>query len=108
MEQRPDLSDNPFLKIENPWEQTEAARAKAEEELKEFQRLCYSVWMSYADGKALWERLQKQYLMQQQLDPAGPNAQSLAVWWDGFKAALLMMHNFGLTHLKRINGVTNE
>lgn len=106
-QQRADLSDNPFLKIDNPWDDVKQSESntKATEKAKEFQRLCYSVFHEYADGKRLWEMLTEMYFMQQQLDPTGPNADKLALWWDGFKSALLGMHNMGAMHQRRISGV---
>jgi hypothetical protein len=104
-QQRPDLSDNPFLRIENPWDEVKQSESKMQEEAKEFQRLCYSVFHEYADGKRLWEKLSSMYFMQQNLDPSQTNARNLSLWWDGFKAALLGMYNMGLMHQKRISGV---
>lgn len=104
---RPDLSDNPFLKIENPYddpkikERQAAASAKA----SEFQRLCYSTFHEYPDGKKLWEMWRDMYLMENQLDPTQTNSSNLAVWWDGFKACGLGFYNHGMAHIKRTNGV---
>ncbi len=103
--QRPDLSDNPFLKIENPWEDTQKLEGVQKEKALEFQRLCYSVLHEYADGQRLWEKLHEMYLMQQQVDPTAYSAPNLALWWDGFKAALLGLYNMGLMHKKRASGV---
>lgn len=108
MEQRPDLSDNPFLKIDNPFEQVNQNQEQAIEKAKEFQRLCHSIWHVNADGKALFEMLKDMYLMQQQIDPSQPNANNLALWWDGFKANILGQYNMGLAHHRRTTGVSNE
>ncbi len=104
MNNRPDLSDNPFLKIDNPYEDASGAQEKASLKATEFGRLCYSVFHEYEDGKRLWEFLKENYLMQQQVDPTQDNAQQLSLWWDGFKASLLGMYNMGLMHIKKTNG----
>lgn len=104
--QRPDLSDNPFLKIENPFAETEGKRQALEDAAKELQRLCYSVWHTYPDGQRLWEKLLQMYIMNNQVDPTTQSAGTMAIWWDGFRSALLGMYNMGTLHLKRTNGVT--
>lgn len=100
------LSDNPLLQAPKPFDDGSAEHRKAlEEKSKEFQRLCYSTFHNYADGQKLWEMLKEMYLMQQHVDPAAPNANNLAIWWDGFKSSLLGLYNMGLAHKKRINEV---
>lgn len=105
MEQRPDLSDNPFLKIDDPREKTAPMQQAAQDKALEFGRLCYSVFHQYEDGKRLWAFLTETYLLQQQVDPTLANAPHLTLWWDGFKSALLGMYNTGELYIKRVNGV---
>lgn len=102
---KPDLSDNPFLRIEDPRADVKAVESKAQQLSAEFQRLCYSVFHEYADGKKLWERFHDLYLLRSQVNPAAPNAGEMAIWWDGFKECMIGMYNHGLAHIKRVNGV---
>lgn len=104
---RPDLSDNPFLRIENPYEDPKLQERQQQASLKaaEFQRLCHSVFHEYADGKRLWEMWRDMYLMENQVDPTGSNSSNLSLWWDGFKSCGLGFYNHGLMHIKRVNGV---
>lgn len=103
---KPDLSGNPFLKIEDPRADVGARESQAIELASEFQRLCYSVFHEYADGKKLWEKFHDMYLMQSQINPAVPNAGEMAVWWDGFKQCMIGLYNHGQAHIKRVNGVS--
>jgi len=103
--EKQDLSDNPYLKIDNPYEDVQKQQAEAQTKVNEIERLCYSVFHQYEDGKRLWEFLHDTYLMRQHIDVNCGNAQNVAIWWDGFKAALLSLYNTGLTHIKKTNGV---
>jgi len=100
---RADLSDNPFLKIDEPHKPS-AAQQEATLKALEFHRLCYSTFHVFEDGKKLWEFIKDVYLMQQHVDPTQSNAKDLALWWDGFKSGLLGLHNMGLMHIKKANG----
>lgn len=102
---KPDLSDNPFLRLEDPRGDSKVKESEAAALAAEFQRLCYSVFHEYADGKRLWEKFHDMYLLSSQVNPAAQNAGEMAIWWDGFKNCMIGMYNHGKAHIKRTNGV---
>lgn len=97
------MADNPWLKVDNPYEANSETQKQAEDYQREFDRLCWSVFHQNEDGKALYERLSQRYLQTTQLNPMSPTAQTEAVWWDGFKCAITGLYNLGAKHIRSIN-----
>ena len=97
------MVDNPWLKVPNPYEETAEQQKAAAEYQKNFDRLCWSVFHQFEDGKALFELLSQRYLQTTQLNPMSPTATTEAVWWDGFKCAITGLYNLGAKHIRRVN-----
>ena len=97
------MKDNPFLKLDNPYEDVEKQTQHAAEYEKEFERLCWSVWHQSPDGKALYERLKERYLLRTQINPLSQTAATEAIWWDGFKSAISGLYYLGRQHILRVN-----
>lgn len=99
------IEDNPYLKIDNPFEYTQAAKEEAAKVELEFQRLCYEVFHVEPKGVQLMEFLKERYLLRPLYLPDHPAASNQAMFWEGFREAVRSFHNFGLRHIQYINGV---
>ncbi len=97
------MSENPFLKVDNPYDGVNNRQKDAQDYEREFERLCWSVWHQSVDGKELYERLKQRFLLQTQINPMSPTASSEAIWWDGFRSGLIGLYNLGTNHIKRVN-----
>ena len=97
------MNNNPYLlPLPDPYSDQKRAKEEADLHLIEFQRLCYEVFLCSADGKALVEKLKERYLIASQLDLNHPNAQYVAIWWDGFREAIRKLIGNGHIHHERI------
>lgn len=101
---------NPYLQPQpDPFEDFNRRKKKREEHEIEFQRLCFEIFVQSDNGKALGDRLMKEIIIPSHYDPAIANAQTLSIWWDGYKAAMRKLIESGLIHQHRINqGSKNE
>lgn len=97
------MKPNPFLEpFRDPFEdQLKEHKERTEYEI-EFQRLCYELFLTNPDGKRLMEMATEQFLIPGRFDPTAPNAQTMAIWWDGFKEAIRGFLDNAKQHKKRI------
>lgn len=99
-----DLNNNPYLQpLPDPFAHQKAASELQKKEQIENERLCFELFLMTDNGKKLAERLLNQFIIPSHFDPRVANAQAMAMWWDGFKAAIrgLTITN-GKKHQQRI------
>jgi hypothetical protein len=99
------LEDNPFLQPPpNPFDAKLAARQTLQSMQIQLERLCFEIFIMGNDGKMLADLLRERYILPSHFAPTDPNADKLALWWDGFRTAIrgLTIEN-GLKHQQRIN-----
>ena len=89
-EQDNNSQDNPFLKVENPYEDYEKSvannlKSKHSQDMMKVQRLCYQVFECTDDGKQLYKELEAKFLLQSLYNPIQPEASNLALYWEGFR-----------------------
>ncbi len=68
----------------------------------EYQRLCYEAFLSNKDGLALLEQFKTRYHCMPLFTPMHPNAEKLALFFEGFKEAFRGLEHAAKTHQKRI------
>lgn len=91
---------NPLIMPEEP-EALKAYREQNEQrskEIQEFQRLCWEVFIGNPSGKRLYELLVEKYLIPAKFSPTDPNADRLAMYWEGFKAAIRGLNDNAVAH----------
>jgi hypothetical protein len=89
MQEQDKPQDNPYLKVENPYEEYEKSQAnnlknKHSQDMLKVQRLCYQVFNT-DDGKELYKELESKFLLQSLYNPIQPEASNLAMYWEGFR-----------------------
>ena len=97
------MAHNPFLQVPDPFEDQRKQQNEVKEEAIEFQRLCFEVFHMNNDGKALYEHIEKKFLLRALFAPSHPQSQNLALYWEGFKEALRGLWAQGNMHRRRIN-----
>lgn len=98
------MDNNPYLKVEDPFEKQREQIQSVKDQAIEFQRLCFEVFFVNQDGKHLLRLLQERYLHPALFSPTHQNASQLALYFEGFKEAIRGLEAQGLIHKKRING----
>ena len=88
--QEQDNKDNPYLKVENPYEDYEKSvqanlANKHSQDVLKIQRLCYQVFHLNPEGKELFEELQNKFLLQSLYNPVQANVEHMALYWEGFR-----------------------
>ncbi len=68
----------------------------------EYERLCYECLLANTDGLALLEQFKKRYHCMPLFTPMHPNADKLALFFEGFKEAFRGLEFAAKTHQKRI------
>ena len=99
--------DNPFLKLENPYENIKQASEEVTKVQMELQQLCWQVFHVEPHGKRLMELLKERYLMRPLFTPDHPQSSNLCMFWEGFREAIRGFDNLGKQHQQYVNGVTN-
>lgn len=97
------MSSNPYLQVNDPFEEQKKQQQDVQKEAIEFQRLCFEVFHMSKDGKALYEHIEQKFLLQSLFAPSHPQAANLSLYWEGFKEALRGLWAQGNMHKKRIN-----
>ncbi len=98
------LEDNPFLQPQpNPFDAKIEVQKALQEKQVQLERLCFEYFIMSKDGKMLADILRERYILPSHFTPTDPNADKLALWWDGFRTAIrgLSIDN-GLKHQQRI------
>lgn len=98
------MDNNPYLKLDDPFEKQRNQIGEVQRETIEFQRLCYEVFFANKDGERLLEILTERYLLSALFSPTQSNASELALYFEGFKSAIRGLYEQGLIHKKRSNG----
>jgi len=99
-----DISDNPFLRVLDPFESQRKQQQQVKDEMIEFQRLCFETFHMFKDGKSLYDLIKERYLLRALFSPADKNANELALYYEGFKEAFRGLWTQGDIHRRRING----
>ncbi len=68
----------------------------------EYERLCYEAFLASADGKALLEQFKERYHCAPLVDPYNPNAEKLALFFEGFREAFRGLEMAAKNHQTRI------
>ncbi len=94
---------NPLITPEEPevLKQFKQWSQETSKDTFELQRLCYEVFIVSANGKKLYELLQEKHLIPAKFAPNDPYAPTLAMYWEGFKAAIRGLRDNGIVHMKR-------
>lgn len=96
-------SNNPFLQVNDPYQEQRKQQDEVKKEAIEFQRLCFEVFHMNKNGKELYSHIERKFLLQSQFAPSHPQAANLALYWEGFKEAMRGLWAQGDMHRKRIN-----
>ena len=100
--------DNPYLKIDNPYEGVKNVRDEMNKEQLELMRLCHEVFHVEPKGKELMKIFRERYLSAALFRPDHPQCKELALYWEGFREAIRGFYNLGLQHQQYINGVQSN
>src|SRR5205809_15380 len=63
MSSQHDISDNPFLRVLDPFESQRKQQQQVKDEMIEFQRLCFETFHMFKDGKSLYDLIKERYLL---------------------------------------------
>jgi hypothetical protein len=94
---------NPFLEVNDPFAKQRQIIQKHQEEVIEFQRLCFEIFHMSDMGKKLYDMMLKKYIIPSRFVPTDPQASNQALYWEGFKEGMRGLWDQGLMHQKRIN-----
>lgn len=80
-----------------------------QQELNHFEQLCYQVFILSDEGKALWECIKEQHLLNNKINPSDKNCEYIAMFDAGMREAFLGLYRFAQNHqAKQLLRVTNE
>lgn len=100
------MTDNsPFYEPENPYQQDQDALSDIKRRTDLFEHLCYQVFVLNDDGKDLYEMLKDQFLLSSGFNPNHPNANNLALYWEGIREVVRGLGLAAVKHQKRVNNV---
>lgn len=95
--------NNPYLQIQDPFEDQRKQLDEVKQKQIEFQRLCFEIFHMSDDGKKLYEMIKEMYIIPARYAPSDPVAPTLAIYWEGFKEAMRGLWNQGKVHKDRVN-----
>lgn len=101
----PPREPNPFTTIEDPFK---AVRDNSKQmyldnpNVFEFDRLAYETFIGNKEGTAFFEMWKDKYLNRSLINPSDPQAQQLAIYWEGFKDCFRGAYKLALDHQMRI------
>jgi hypothetical protein len=88
---------------EDPFAPQKLQQEAAKQEAIQFQRLCYEIFHMSDNGKKLYDMILKKYIIPAKFAPSHPNADHLALYWEGFKEAMRGLWDQGNVHATRVN-----
>ena len=108
---RPEDLPNPFTTIEDPFAAVaESAKQRLLDNPHMFEddRLAYETFIVSKEGGAFYERWKKKFLERSQFNPAHPQAQQMAMYWEGFRACFREAYEMAYAHQQRILSPQNK
>lgn len=94
---------NPYLQIQDPFENQRKQLDEVKEKQIELQRLLYEIFHMSDNGKKAYQMLLDLYIIPARFAPSDPSAPTLAIYWEGFKEAMRGLWNQGKIHSDRVN-----
>jgi hypothetical protein len=98
-------TNNPLIDPPNYWAEYQQSIDKQNEnnpEILELSKLCFETFET-APGKQLMVKLERDYLIPNLAQVGTPGYADLSVYFNGFKAALLMLRSAHNQHQRRIS-----
>ena len=96
---------NALIDPPNYWAEYQKSIDKQNENnpsILELSKLCFDTFET-VPGKQLMAKLEQDWIMPQLAHLGSPNYGDLSIYYNGFKAALLMLRNAHQQHQRRIN-----
>ena len=103
-------TNNPLIDPPNYWASYQQSIDKLNEnnpEILELSKLCFETFET-APGKKLMEKIEREFLIPVLARVGSPDYANLAIYFNGFKAALLMLRDAHNQHQRRINETTKD
>jgi hypothetical protein len=102
--------DNPFLKVENPYEDYAASQArnlqnKHAQEVMKLQKICYMMLQSDS-GKEWLKEFENKFMLQTLYNPSQTGVEQLSIYWEGFRDCIRTVKQMSDMHAQMITELT--
>jgi hypothetical protein len=103
----PNLSDNPYLKENNPYEdyaksQQANLQSKHAQEVMKLQKDCYMM-MQTPEAQECFKGLTARFMLQTLYNPIQAGVEHVALYWEGFRDAIRTVGQMSDMHAQMIN-----